>query len=463
MTTLAHQPPCFKKLKSILSCATIFALCAGIASTSSAMYVAPYIAKQQAGNSTGQLIQPSASEQLNLQLAAYDQFIEQNKDATEQAKLVDVASVYFNKGKLLSESKRNAEAQAVFEALIQRFGSYQPAEIPVAYAYLGRMLLQNALGQAKPALATADELVKRFGNTTNPAVKETLAKALVAKSSIYIALDQLKQAVATNAQVIQRYSAETSPAIKLLVAQAYVDQIVLQARLHHIKDAQNTFADALGFIGDAPELAQYRAYAYFNQGVAYRAVEDYQRSIQAYNQMLALFAGDQTAEVQRLKASAYSNQAENLVKLVRYDQAQQVVDEALSTFTEPVDASMLEAVATLYNNKGFLLFSQSKQLWHRDKAAALDKLQQAKLSYEKALSYKDIPGMSYGSLYENYAYAVYLLGNPSLARQYLANALQVGAKAAYQAALDDINMYPIAEDAGFRAMLQQLWSEQQKK
>ena len=463
MTTLAHQPPFVKKLKFTLASAAIIALFTGMTNTSWAMYVAPYIAKQQAGNTTGQLIQPSATEQLNLQLAAYDQFIEQNKDSTEQAKLLDVASVYFNKGKLLSESQRGAEAQAVFDTLIKQFKSYPPAEMQVAYAYLGRMLLQSARGEAKPALATADELIKRFGASANPAVKETVAKTYLAQSTIYIALAKLKQAVAANSQVIQRYSGEPAAAMKQLVAQAYVDQIVLQARLHRIKDALTTFDQALGFMGDAPELAQYRAYAYFNKGVAYRAVDDYPNAIQAYNQMLALFAEDKTADVQRLKASAYSNQAENLVKLERYSEAQQVVDEALTSFAAASDANMREAVATLYNNKGFLLFAQSKQLWPDNKTAALDKLQQAKLNYEQALAFKNIPGMSYGSLYENYAYTMYLLGDTLVARQYLAKALQAGAQTAYEAALEDINMHTISEDAGFKSLLIQLWSERQQQ
>ena len=463
MTTAAYPQSFFKNLKSALAASVITALSVGFASSSFAMYVAPYSAKLQAGNSTGQLILPSPTEQLNLQLAAYDEFISQNTGSTDQSKLVDVASVYFNKGKLLSENRRNAEAQAQFDALITRFAGYQPAEMQVAYAYLGRMLLQSERGEAKPALATADELLKRFSASANPSVRETVAKTLLAKSSIYAAQGQYKQAAVTNRLVIQRYSADNTPASRLLVAQAYADQIIFQARLQRIKNALSTFDEALAFMNDAADMQQYRAFAYFNRGVAYRAVDDYQSSLQAYDQMLAQFADSQQASIRNLLASAYSNQAETLVKLERYDQAQAVVDQALVKFTPVTDMSQAEAVATLYNNKGFLLFAQSKQQWPSDKAAALLKLQQARQNYEKALSFRNIPGMSYSSLFENYAYTMYLLGDSVTAQRYLAKALQVGTQVAYQAALDDINMHAIPEDAGFKALLQRLWQEQQRQ
>ncbi len=463
MTTRTHQQPFLQHFQSFLFTAAIVASASLYATSSYAMYVAPYNAKQQADNTAGQLISPSADEQLNLQLAAYDQFIEQNKDSTEQAKQVDVASVYFNKGKLLSEAKRSKEAQAVFQALINKFSDFPPAQMQVAYAYLGRMLLESEQGDTKQAVATADELIKRFGSSQDPTVKETLAKAWLAKAAIYAAFKQYGPAADATQAVIERYGAEKGDSFRALLAQAYTDQIAFQANSRGLNTALKTFDQAVAYIGDDAALAQYLAFAYFNKGVAYRLADRYEDSITAYNDMLARFGDSQQLAIKNLLASAYSNQAENLVKLERYDQAQSVVDKALTSFANVTDPGLAEAIATLYNNKGFLLFAQAKQQWRAERPAALSKLQQARQNYERALSFKNVPGMGYASLYENYAYTMWLLGEPQIAESYLRQSLSVGGKVAYEAALEDIAMYRIKEDAGFKDLLKRLWAEQNRK
>lgn len=460
MTTAAYPQLFFRTITSTLA---MIALSAGFAISSHAMYVAPYNAKQQAANNTGQLISPSVSQQLALQLAAYDQFIEQNKDSTEQAKQVDVASVYFNKGKLLSEAKRNKEAHAVFQQLIKQYSDFPPAQMQVAYAYLGRMLLESERGDTKQALKTADDLIQRAGTSQDQAIKETLAKTWLAKAAIYAAFKQYKPATASTQAVINRYGAETSGSFRTLLAQAYTDQIVFQAHSSGLKPALKTAEQAIAYVGDDPALAQYLAFAYFNKGVAYRQADKYQQAVAAYDELLARFGDSQQVVVKNLLASAYSNQAENLVKMEQYDQARMVVDAALAKFASSTDPALMEAIATLYNNKGFLLFAQAKQQWRADRAAATTKLQQAKENYEKALAYKNVPGMGYASLYENYAYTMWLLGEPQVAENYLRQSLRVGGKVAYEAALEDIAMYSIAEDAGFKDLLKRLWAEHTRK
>lgn len=462
MTTAAYPQPFLKTLKSAWAAVAIVALSAGLATSSYAMYVAPYNAKPQAGTLAGQPAL-SAADQLSLQLAAYDQFIGQNKDSTDPAKRVDVASVYFNKGKLLSEARRAKEAEVVFQQLIAEFSGFPAAQMQVAYAYLGSMLLQSEQGNAKQALATADELIQQFGASQDQAIKETVAKAWLAKSTIYAAYKQYKPAAAATQTVIERYGAEKTPGFRVLLAQAYTDQIMFQANSSSLKAALKTYDQALAYMGEDPALEQYRAFAYFNKGVAYRKADKYQQAVAAYDELLARFGNSQQLLVKNLLASAYSNQAESLVKEERYDQAQAVVDQALAKFVPLTDAGQAEALATLYNNKGFLLFAQAKQQWRADRAAATGKLQQARQNYEKALGFRNIPGMAYASLYENYAYAMYLLGDPAVAARYLAMALQAGGEAAYQAALDDIDMHTIPEDAGFKGLLKRLWKEQQPK
>ncbi len=459
MNTSAHL---FFKGRLLACTSRVMALAMGVCITavcatqfSYAVYVTPYNAKQA--------LVASSMEQVDQQLAVYDQFIQRYADSHDESKRIDVASVYFNKGKLLSENRRFKEASVAFETLIDEFADFQPVHVQVSYAYLGRMLIENELGYPQKALKTADTLIRYIGDTQEPSLRETLVKAWLAKSAIYAGLKQYKQAAATTRVVLQGFSGEKTAAMRSLLAQAYVDQIVFEANSSGLQPALKVFEQSVAYIGTDADLVQYLAYAYFNKGVAYRHSHHYKESLLAYDQMLARFADNQQVVVKNLVASAYSNQAENLVKLQKYPEAEGVIDQALARFSSSGEAALAQAIATLYNNKGFVLFVQAKQQWRKNLPQAQKQLQEARQNYETALGFPLIPGMSYASLYENYAYTMYLLGDKAVAEPYLAKALRIGGQDAYQAALDDIAIYRLAEDDGFKALLKRLWTEQNKK
>lgn len=437
-----------------------------------ALYVAPYTQQHkeagntvvQGGTATTASVPLTPQQQAEQQIAAYDLFIQRFSDSEDATQQTDVASAYFNKAKLLASLNQLDDAGEGFDQLIARFGNATFAQSQVAYAYLGKMLILSQQGQKDQSLATADELIKKFSDTQDDFVKESVAKAYLAKSALYGESKDFKKAAVASGVLIKKYNNEKSEAIRKQVSQAYVNNILFLANAGEVKEALKTFDQYMQYADmSEPTESEYIVYAYFNKGIAYRAAARYQEAIATYSQLIQQFSQNDLIRIKGLVASAYSNKAESQIKLQQYDAALTVVKQALAQYSTSNEPSLQEVISTLYNNAGFIQFLQAKQLWSSNHQIALSNLNNAKQSYEKAFAVNKPMNISHTSLYENYAYTMWLLGDKQLAEKNLKQALLLGGTDAYQGAIDDMNMHPITEDVGFKVLLTKLWAEQKIK
>jgi len=103
---------------------------------------------------------------------------------------------------------------------------HKAAEIPnagaanVAQALLNKAVAQGQLNQSEAAIATYDEVTRRFGDATEAALREQVAKALVNKGITQGQLNQSEAAIATYDEVIRRFGDASEAALREMMAKA---------------------------------------------------------------------------------------------------------------------------------------------------------------------------------------------------------------------------------------------------
>jgi preprotein translocase subunit SecA len=90
-----------------------------------------------------------------------------------------VAKALVNKGITLGDLNRSEDEISVYDEVLRRFGdATEPAmREQVARALLYKGFRLGDLNRSEDEISVYDEVVRRFGNATEPAVRELMAKA----------------------------------------------------------------------------------------------------------------------------------------------------------------------------------------------------------------------------------------------------------------------------------------------
>ncbi len=126
------------------------------------------------------------------------------------------ATALFTQGWALGELDRRADAIAAYDDLIARFGdSDQMAlRIPVAMALFNKGNDLGKLDRRAEAVAVFDDLIARFGTGDQLELREPVARALIGKGSSLIKLGRPADSIATLDEVIARLGKSDEPALR---------------------------------------------------------------------------------------------------------------------------------------------------------------------------------------------------------------------------------------------------------
>jgi len=94
-----------------------------------------------------------------------------------------VAKALFNKGVTLGELDRPEEADGVYDEVVARFGDADEPALreQVAKALFNKGVMLGVLGRSGEAVGTYDEVVARFGEADEPALREAVERARSAR------------------------------------------------------------------------------------------------------------------------------------------------------------------------------------------------------------------------------------------------------------------------------------------
>ena len=155
-------------------------------------------------------------------IAAFDDVLAQYGSGAVSAE--QAARALVNKGMLLGELQRTAEAVDVYDRVERQFGASSASAIAeaVAYALANKGELLSAQCRYAEAIHVFDDAVQRFAGIHNPKIEAKVASALMYRGVVLAALNRRAEAVEICDAVAQRYRASEAPEVKAEVATALV-------------------------------------------------------------------------------------------------------------------------------------------------------------------------------------------------------------------------------------------------
>ncbi len=302
---------------------------------------------------------------------------------------------------------------------------HKAAEVPhagavkVATVLVNPGLAQGQLNQSEAAITTYNEVVRRFGEASEPALRERVAKALVNKGITQGKLGHSEAEIATYDDVVRRFGEASEPALLEQVATALVNKGATQGQLGHSEAAIATYDDVVRRFGEAsePALRERVATALVNKGITQGQMNQSETAIATY-------------------------------------------DDVVRRFGEASEPALRERVASALNGRGFIRLIQAKVLGLRN-ALSAEHLQVALIDFNQAASKST---QRSGVVLGNLAYVQQLLGNALQAEANFAAALRApvdGGQLLYETTLKDLDMHPIPEDQAMRELVERAWAAYQ--
>jgi tetratricopeptide (TPR) repeat protein len=167
------------------------------------------------------------------------------------------ARALFNKGVTLGAQGQNDDEIAAYDEVVRRFGDATEAALRalVARALVNKGVTLGAKGQSDDEIAAYDEVLRRFGDATEAALRDQVAMALVNKGVTLGAKGPSDDAIAAYDEVLRRFGDATEAALRELVARALFNKGVALGAKGQSDDAIAAFDEVLRRLGDATEAA----------------------------------------------------------------------------------------------------------------------------------------------------------------------------------------------------------------
>ena len=372
------------------------------------------------------------------------------------------AQSLFNVGVVLGKGKRHEEAIAVYDELVSRYGNSSEASLreKVAQALHNKGISLSLLNRSEEAIVVSDELLLRFGNSQETVLREQVAGALYDKGVYLGWLNRNEEVIAVYDEVISRYGSIPEAVLRVVVAKALYNKGVSLDKLGRNEEEMAVYDNVVKRYGSAPEveLRELVAKALYNKGGTLGQLHRNEEAIAVYDELVSRYGNATEATLRVQIAKALNNKGHRLGKLNRNEEKLAAYDEVVSRYGSAPEVALREQVAKALNGKGFEFLCHAKSNWN-DEVVRLNDLQRAAALFTSAENGKACQSMVLG----NQAYTTFLLGQPDTARPLLNKALQQGGEELYKGTLDDLDIHPVPLDNEFRTLLEELWAEVKHK
>ena len=270
-----------------------------------------------------------------------------------------VARELIEKGTTFGQLNRPEDALATCDEVLRRFGaSAAPAlREAVALALLNKGAALSALRRPEDALATCDEVLQRFGVSAAPALREAVAIALVNKGERFSELQRLEDSMATYDEVLRRFGASEDPTLLKWVATALVNKGATLGGLRRPEEVLAVYDEVLRRFGasEDPTLREAVATAFLNKGAALNVLQQPEDALAICDEVLQRFGASEDPTLLRGVATALINKGVALGELQRLENALTTYDEVIRRFGTSEAPALRETVATALVNKGAAL------------------------------------------------------------------------------------------------------------
>ena len=156
-----------------------------------------------------------------------------------------LGAALFNKGVTLGQLNRSEEEIQAYDEVLRRVGdATEPAlREQVARALFNKGFRLGRLNRSEEEIQAYDEVLRRFGDATEPALREQIAKALFNKGVTLGQLSRAEEEIQTYDEVLRRFGDTTEPALREKVASAFLNKGFRLRELNRPADARATFQE----------------------------------------------------------------------------------------------------------------------------------------------------------------------------------------------------------------------------
>ncbi len=243
------------------------------------------------------------SEKLEEQLSTYELLIQCGVTLSRQIPenkipiQIHVAKALGKKGSTLSLLDRPEEGLAVYDEVVTRFG--QATELAlresVAWALGNKGYILGILHRPEDGLAVYDEIVTRFGQATELALREQVARALLNKGVALGILDRHEEGLTLYDEVVTRFGEATELALRESVAWALGNKGYILGILDRHEESIAVYDEIVTRFGQATESAIQKevARALLNKGFSLKFLKKLNPALATFTQILERF-GDST-------------------------------------------------------------------------------------------------------------------------------------------------------------------------
>jgi tetratricopeptide (TPR) repeat protein len=282
-------------------------------------------------------------------LAIWDELVERFGDSGCPEIRERVAGAFMNKAIALNELDRAEQAVDAYARLDAWFGGAGETVLVarlVAGGLGNRALVLNRLGRQDEAIETYDLLAARFRDSTVQDIRLQLAKALSNKAVILTELDRHTEALTVWKELDTRFGGDHEPVyIKTQVTAGLLNRMLALGTLNR-RSEQIQACDELAARHDSstnPKTREAVAKALYTKGSALAALERDQEAIAVYELLDDRFGGvGEPVGIMDAAARGLINRGRALERLDRHREAIKTYDVVVERYRE-VDAPEIRA------------------------------------------------------------------------------------------------------------------------
>ena len=254
---------------------------------------------------------------------------------------------------------RAPEALATYDEVVRRFGDSDSTAVleSIAMALVGKGKLLVALSRDVDALAAFDEVISRFGDSDETTILESVALALVGKGMMLVALSRNEDALAAFGEVILRFAGSDATALLVPAATAVFGKAVVLAALDRRDEALIALDEVARRTGESetPFVLHLSAAALFYKGATLGDSNRPEEALVAYDEALCRLKECGTPILPELAAMILVNRGSALALLNRHEEALAANEDAIRRFGESENSILSEPIARALFNKGAAL------------------------------------------------------------------------------------------------------------
>jgi tetratricopeptide (TPR) repeat protein len=212
-------------------------------------------------------------------------------------------------------------------------------------------------GDFQSAINQLDVLLSRFRNNNDPALRNTIARALLNKGVTLGRLKESEEAIAAFEELIGSFSEADDPVLREAIARGLFYKGVALDELGRREEAIAVFDDLIGRFGEADvaDLREEVAHALLHKGLDLGRLKRGEEAIAVYDELIRRFGEADEPTFRRHVVGALFNKGIALDELKWMEEAIGVYDDLIRRFGEADDPALREHVAYALFNKGVAL------------------------------------------------------------------------------------------------------------